>query len=109
MDIRHHAFREMRLHLTLVRGFVQLLLGIDFLQWKQTDYALFLVMSEMWDKTINPTYPQMIGILVAWMRFYQRLIDRLPDGELKDVSQAEWHKACDQYAPELAMGKEVVK
>lgn len=54
-------FRRMREALRTAVAQTALLLAVESLNWPQTDYALFFIMTQNWDKTENPTYPQMMG------------------------------------------------
>lgn len=94
-----HPFRHMRLTLKLVRAQVQLLLAVEGMEWKTEDYAKFFVMSETTHKThsSNPTYAQEIGMIGAWLRFYRKLLDRLPYGEFKTNIEMEWSKVVMGY------------
>lgn len=92
-----HPFRHMRLTVKLIKAQVQLLLAVEGMDWTQRDFATFFVMNEMGHKTPNKTYPQAIGELGAWLRFYRRLLDKLPYGEFKTNIEVEWGKVVMGY------------
>lgn len=92
-----HPFRHMRLTLRLVQAQVQLLLAVEGMDWSQNDYAFFFAASEMWRHEVNPTYTRMIGIVGGWLRFYRKLIDKLPFGEFRTNIETEWEKVSEEY------------
>lgn len=92
------VFRELRRVLVIVQVEVQLLLGVPGIEWPNSDYALFLAMGELSRKVKNPTRKQMLTHLGAWLRFYKRLIDTLPeDNPLKVTGQVEFNKVSEPY------------
>lgn len=97
MVTNQHPIRHMCLTIKLIKAQMQLLLAFEVMEWTQRDFATFFVMSEMGHKTENPTYSQMIGALGSWLRFYRRLIDKLPFGEFRTNIEAEWSKVCMGY------------
>ena len=98
MPVRKLPFREMRHTLNITRVQVGLLLAFEGAAWSQEEYALFFVMNEMVERTDNPTYTQYIGIVGAWLRFYKRLIERLPEGDpLRVNSEGEYEKLSTPY------------
>lgn len=93
-----YPFRHMRLTLKLIMAQCALLLATEgVVAWTDQDYALFFSMSEMWHKLDNPTYPQQVGILGAFMRFYRTLIDKMPEGDLRAQCEREWVKVTEGY------------
>lgn len=93
-------FRNMRQTLIAVQAQVQLLLGVPELKWPQTDYALFLALAEMTKKaqSNNPTRKQLLAVLGAWLRFYKRLVDALPEShEVRGKIQTEFDKVSEPY------------
>lgn len=97
MVANQHPFRHMRLTIKLVKAQIQLLLAVEGMEWTQRDFATFFIMSEMGHKTENPTYPQIIGMLGGWLRFYRRLIDKLAYGEFRTNIELEWTKVSEGY------------
>jgi hypothetical protein len=93
-----HPFRQMRETLRTTQAQVALLLATEgVVAWAQKDYALLFIMNNMVKQFENPTYTQYIGALGAYLRFEKRLIDQLPEGELKTSSGAEWAKISAGY------------
>lgn len=96
-----HPFRHMRLTLRTCIAHVNLLLGLHGITWTDEEYALFIVMVEMYHAAEGRTYPQAIGELGAWLRFLRRLIQRLPvDAKVRSDIQKEFDKLSEQY-PDL--------
>lgn len=79
-------FRDMRRALTTTQAEIQLLLAAEEIPWSQEEYALFFALVEMTRNLDNPTRTQILTILGVWLRFYRRLIERLPDGDALHVA-----------------------
>ena len=95
--MRHIPFRELRATLKLAQVQTALLLAVPGMAWTNNDYALMFVMDEMWRKEINPTHKRMVGIVGAYLRFYKRMIEKLPDNEFKTNIKAEYDKLSEPY------------
>lgn len=92
------TFRLMREALRLTQAEVQILLGVKTIEWPPMEYSFFLALADMSKQVKNPTRKQMLTQLGAWLRFYKRLIEALPDGsELKPAVQAEFDKVSEPY------------
>ena len=94
-----YTHRRMREKIFETRAACALLLGIKEITWPDNDYALFTVMEEMWIKSRqdNPTTSQVKVFTAAWLRFLQRLINELPEGDLKLNSMTEFNKMARGY------------
>ncbi len=90
-------FRQMRPTLRTIQAQVQLVLAIPTIEWPENDYALFLAMGEMGRAMDNPTRLQMLTQIGVWLRFYQRLIGMLPEGELRTNLTAEFQTISAPY------------
>lgn len=91
-------FRQMRQALKTAQAAVALMLAVEGLDWSQQDYAMFFILNQMWEKTDNPTYPQMIAQVVAWLRFFKRLIDCLPVSHATRLeAESEFQKISAPY------------
>lgn len=91
-------FRDMRQRLAATKAEAALLLGMESLTWAKDEYAMFMIIGEMSNKTPNPTYAQMQMLVGVWLRFYKRLIERLPDGHiLREKCQVEFDKLAVGY------------
>lgn len=97
MGIRPHSFRALRATLKATRIECQLLLAVQGVIWTEREYGTFFVMNDIWHKTSNPTYKQMIAMVVGWLRFYRRLWERLPEGEFRGNMEREWSKLSIGY------------
>jgi hypothetical protein len=94
-----YTHRRMREKIFEARTAVALLLGIKEITWPDNDYALFTVMNEMWlaSRKSNPTIDQVKVFTGAWMRFLNRLINELPESNLKSTSVTEFEKMARGY------------
>lgn len=91
-----HPFRHMRLTMQLAQAQVALLLGVQGISWEKAEYAMFYVLQNMVKQYDNPTYKQYIVGLAAWLRFYKRLVAKLP-AEARDKVQIEFDKLTADY------------
>lgn len=94
-----YTYRRMREKIFETRAACALLLGIKEITWPDNDYAMFTVMNDMWiaSRKSNPTTDQVKVFTGAWMRFLKRLIDELPEGNLKTTSVDEFEKLSRGY------------
>lgn len=90
--MRHIPFRELRATLKLAQTQTALLLAVPGMAWTQNDYILMFAMDEMWRGEVNPTYKRMVGIVGAYLRFYKRMIEKLPEGDMRTNMQTEFEK-----------------
>lgn len=95
---KRHAFKDMRHTLEIVEAQATMLLAAPGLDWERNEYALSMVMANMTHQTKNPTYTQMLTFLAAWLRFFKRLIERLPeDSLLRAQCQMDFDKLSENY------------
>ncbi len=78
--MKHYPFRELRQVVTVLKAECQLLFGIEGLEWSQNDQVTFFVLGEMTAKTMKngTSYTQMWVAVLAWYRYFKRLIETLP-------------------------------
>lgn len=92
------TFRRMREALRITRAETQLLLAVPGLEWPPMDYTFFLALADMSKQVKNPTRKQMLTQIGAWLQFYKRLIEALPDDlPLKATAQIEFGKVSEPY------------
>ena len=92
------TFRRMREALRITRAETQLLLAVPGIEWPPMEYTFFLALADMTKQVKNPTRKQMVVQLGAWLRFYKRLIEALPDDyPLKATGQTEFDKVSEPY------------
>ena len=92
-----HPFRQMRETIRLCQAQCALLLGSNVFEWPRQEYAMLYIMNSMVRQFDNPGYKQYVGALGAYLRFEKRLVDMLPEGELKTTTSAEWAKVSKGY------------
>lgn len=91
-------FRQMKPTLKLVQVQTQLLLALPGVEWPQHEYSLFFVMADISKRMENPTRFQMVTQIAVWLRFYNRLIDILPqDNPLRVTARTEFNKVSEPY------------
>lgn len=91
-----YKFRDMRNATAAAKAEVGLLLGLSGITWPHNDYALFITMERM-TLVDNPTYRQSTAQTGAWLRFLQRLIEQLPDGDLRAKVQPQFEQLSEPY------------
>lgn len=94
-----YTHRRMREKIFETRAACAMLLGVQEITWSNNDYALFQVMSNMWvqSRKENPTTDQVKVFTGAWLRFLNRLIGELPEGDSKQTMTAEFKKLIEGY------------
>lgn len=73
-------FRQMRPTLKTIQAQTQILLAAPGIEWPQKDYALFFAMADISKRMENPTRLQMVTQIAVWLRFYNRLINSIEEG-----------------------------
>lgn len=96
------SFRNMRNTLIVAHAQVAMLLALPHVEWKEIDYAQFMVMEQMWRNRDNPTRNQVLVHVGAWLRFLKRLMDALPDDDMKANCLVEFSKTSKGYEELLA-------
>ena len=91
-----YKFRDMRKTITAAKAEIGLLLGLPGITWPHNDYALFITMERM-TLVDNPTYRQSTAQTGAWLRLLQRLIEQLPDDDLKAKVQPQFEQLSEPY------------
>jgi len=72
------TFRRMRETRTTLRTQCALLLALDVVAWTQIDQVFLFALDNRYKALENPTRNQMIAVVVGYLRYYQRLIDKIP-------------------------------
>lgn len=94
-----YTHRRMREKIFETRTATALLLGIKEINWSDNDYAMFQVLNDMWiaSRKSNPTIDQVKVFTGAWLRFLNRLINELPESNLKLTSVTEFERMSRGY------------
>lgn len=101
--------RRMREKIFETRAAIALILGIKELQWADREYALLQVMSDMWiqSRKGNPTINQVKVFTGAWLRFLKRLIEQMPEGDMKRDMQSSFEHMARGYESLLGANNEI--
>lgn len=101
--MRHYPFRDLRQVVTVLKAECQLLLAVEGLEWSLNDQAAFFVLDNMTASTMKNSisYSQMWVAVLAWHRYFKRLIETLPtDSPLRASGMQELGKIESKY-PEV--------
>lgn len=91
-------FRDMRPALKTAQMETQMLLGLPNVEWPNSDYAVFMALAQISERITNPSRKQMVAHLGAWLRFYKRLLQSLPEDHAVRVKvQPEFDKLAEPY------------